>query len=335
MRISAIVAAVFFALAGAGMARADVKMSGSFVADAACPATQAIKSGKNPGNIATAAGQSYDLLAGNKDAPTHYLIRVPGADPERRWVKISCGHVTGGSASTQPAAPADQGKPAASGKPEYVFALSWQPAFCETKSSKPECQAQTAGGFDASHFTLHGLWPQPNGNFYCQVPASDKANDNPAHWGDLPPVDLDANTRAELDQVMPGTASKLERHEWIKHGTCYGKSQQEYFAEALNLMRAVNASPVRDLFTKNVGKQLTSDQIRSAFDSAFGNGAGARVRVSCLVDPSSGRRLIGELTLGLTGPIGPDSSLGNLMLASAPTTKAGCPKGSVDAAGFQ
>jgi ribonuclease T2 len=317
------------------MARADVKMSGSFVADAACPATQAIKSGKNPGNIATTAGQSYDLLAGNKDAPTHYLIRVPGADPERRWVKISCGHVAGGSAAAQPAAPADQGKPAASGKPEYVFALSWQPAFCETKSSKPECQAQTAGGFDASHFTLHGLWPQPNGNFYCQVPASDKANDNPAHWGDLPPVDLDANTRAELDQVMPGTASKLERHEWIKHGTCYGKSQQEYFAEALNLMRAVNASPVRELFTKNVGKQLTSDQIRSAFDSAFGNGAGARVRVSCLVDPSSGRRLIGELTLGLTGPIGPDSSLGSLMLASAPTTKAGCPKGSVDAAGFQ
>jgi hypothetical protein len=134
MRISAIWGAVLVALAGVGVAQADVKMSGSFVADAACPATQAIKSGKNPGNVSTAAGQSYDLLAGNKDAPTHYLIRVPGADPERRWVKISCGHVSGGSAATQPAAPAEQGKPAApaSGKPEYVFALSWQPAFCET-----------------------------------------------------------------------------------------------------------------------------------------------------------------------------------------------------------
>jgi ribonuclease T2 len=320
-----------------GAARADVKMTGSFVADAACPATQAIKSGKNPGNVSTEAGKSYDLLAGNKDAPTHYLVRVPGADPERRWVKISCGHVAGGNASTVPAAPADQNKPSApaSGNPEYVFALSWQPAFCETKSSKKECQAQTAAGFDAAHFTLHGLWPQPNGNFYCQVAASDKANDNPAHWQDLPPVNLDPNTRSELDQVMPGTASDLERHEWIKHGTCYGKSQQEYFADALNLMRAVNSSPVRDLFTKNVGKQLTSDQIRKAFDSAFGAGAGERVRVSCLVDPSSGRRLIGELTLGLTGPIGPSSSLGELMLASAPTTKAGCPKGAVDPIGFQ
>jgi ribonuclease T2 len=240
-------------LVGAGAAHADVKMSGTFVADSACPATQAIKNGKNPGNISTETGKSYELLAGNKDEPTHYLIQVPGADPERRWVNISCGHVSGGSAANTPA-PGGQAKPQASGKPEYVFALSWQPAFCETKASKPECKAQNPTEFDASHFTLHGLWPQPNGNFYCQVPASDKANDNPSHWGDLPPVKLDANTRAELDEVMPGTASMLERHEWIKHGTCYGKSQQEYFSDALNLTRAVNASAVRDLFTKNVGQ---------------------------------------------------------------------------------
>jgi len=336
MRVWALWGSVVLALVGAGTARADVKMSGTFVADSACPATQAIKSGKNPGDVSTQTGQSYQLLAGNKDEPTHYLIQVPGADPERRWVKISCGHVTGGSAAAVPA-PAGQTKPSqpASGKPEYVFALSWQPTFCETKASKPECKAQNPSEFDASHFTLHGLWPQPNGNFYCQVAAGDKANDSPAHWGDLPPVNLDANTRAELDQVMPGTASKLERHEWIKHGTCYGKSQQEYFSDALSLMRAVNASPVRDLFNKNIGKQLTSDQIRDAFDQAFGAGAGDRVRVSCLVDPSSGRRLIGELTLGLSGPIGAHSKLADLLMASAPTGKAGCPKGTVDPIGFQ
>ncbi|TIM46036.1 ribonuclease [Mesorhizobium sp.] len=320
-------------------ARAEVKMSGSFVADATCPATQAIRSGRNPGNIATDAGQSYELLAGNKDAPTHYLIRVPGADPERRWVKVDCGHVSGGSASTEPAAPvpADQEKPAepASRKPEYVLALSWQPAFCETRPGKTECKAQTAAGFEATHFTLHGLWPQPKGNFYCQVVAADKANDNPARWQELPPVELEPNTRSELDQVMPGTASALDRHEWIKHGTCYGKSQQAYFSDALNLTRAANASPVRDLFKQNIGRDLTSDQIRAAFDSAFGPGAGERVRVSCVNDPSSGRWLIGELTLGLTGPIGPNSSLSELLLASVPTNNAGCPKGTVDPIEFQ
>ncbi|ESY75874.1 ribonuclease [Mesorhizobium sp. M0051] len=334
MRIGVVFGLAMLAASLAGVAHADVKMSGSFVADAACPATQAIKNGKNPGNVSTDAGQSYQLLAGNKEAPTHYLIQVPGADPERRWVKVSCGHVSG-SVATVPAAPVDKGNLAMSGKPEYVFALSWQPAFCETKSNKAECKAQNPNEFDATNFTLHGLWPQPNGNFYCQASAGDKANDIPAHWKDLPPVNLDAVTRAELDKVMPGTASQLDRHEWIKHGTCYGKSQQEYFSDALKLMREVNSSPVRGLFAKNIGGKLTADQIRGAFDAAFGAGAGDRVRVSCVIDPSSGRRLIGELTLGLAGPIGPDSSLKGLLLASVPTNKAGCPTGTVDAIGFQ
>jgi len=335
MRIGVVFGLTLLATSLAIAAHADVKLSGTFVADAACPATQAIKNGKNPGNVSTDAGKGYELLAGNKDMPTHYLILVPGADPERRWVKVSCGHLSGSNAAVVPVAPGGQGKQVASGKPEYVFALSWQPAFCETKSNKPECKAQNPNEFDATNFTLHGLWPQPNGNFYCQASASDKANDNPAHWQDLPPVNLDADTRAELDKVMPGTASKLERHEWIKHGTCYGKSQQEYFSDALHLMREVNASPVRDLFVKNIGGKLTADQIRGAFDQAFGAGAGDRVRVSCVIDPSNGRRLIGELTLGLAGPIGPSSSLKDLLLASVPTNKAGCPTGTVDPIGFQ
>ncbi|TIP78702.1 MAG: ribonuclease, partial [Mesorhizobium sp.] len=95
------------------------------------------------------------------------------------------------------------------------------------------------------------------------------------------------------------------------------------------------ASPVRNVFTQSIGQELTSDQIRSAFDRAFGPGAGKRVRVSCVNDPSSGRRLIGELTLGLTGPIGPNASLSELLLASVPTNNAGCPKGIVDPIAFQ
>jgi len=316
-----------------GAARAEVKLSGSFVADRACPATQSIKTAKNPGNVAIEPGKTYDLLAGNKEMPTHYLIEVPGADPDRRWVKVGCGHLAGGAIES-PAAPAPD-KPAASanGRPEYVFALSWQPAFCETKPDKAECKAQTASGFDATHFTLHGLWPQPNGNFYCGVKASDRANDKPGRWGQLPAVELDTATRQELDQVMPGTRSDLERHEWIKHGTCSAKNQQDYFADAVRLLREVNASPVRALFEKSIGNELTSGQIRNAFDDAFGAGAGDRVRVSCVND--HGRRLIGEITLGLTGPIEPGSSLSGLMRAAAPTDNAGCPQGLVDATGRQ
>lgn len=319
-----------------GVAQAETKLDGTFVADAACPATQSIKNGNNPGNVGTEAGQSYDLIAGNKDEPTHYMIRVPGADPERRWVKVSCGHLAGATgAPTAPAAPVEPVAPqkkAAAGKPEYVFAISWQPAFCETKSRKTECRTMTDASFAATNFTLHGLWPQPNGNFYCGVSSADRASDK-GNWRDLPAVNLDKATRAELDKVMPGTASQLDRHEWIKHGSCYGKDQQAYFADALALMRQVNASPVRALFEKNIGEELTAKQIRDAFDSAFGKGTGDRVRVACSDD--RGRRMIGELTLGLAGPIGPNSSLKDLMLASAPTDNAGCPRGEVDRVGLQ
>lgn len=335
MRIGSVFAALVAVVSLGGPAQAEVKMTGSFVADRACAATQSIKTARNPGNIATETGKTYDLLAGNKDLPTHYLIEVPGADPERRWVKVTCGHLAGGQATEAPAPAAPSKTDAASGKPEYVLALSWQPAFCETKSNKPECRAQTANGFDAANFTLHGLWPQPNGNFYCGVKTSDRANDKPDRWKDLPPVNLDAATRQELDQVMPGTRSDLERHEWIKHGTCSGMGQQAYFSAALTLARTVNASPVRDLFVQNIGGTLTSEQIRGAFDAAFGQGTGDRVRISCAKDPSNGRRMIGEITVGLAGPLGTESKLADMMLASAATGKAGCPQGVIDAAGHQ
>jgi ribonuclease T2 len=321
------------ALSLAGPAHAEVKMSGSFVADEVCPATPAIRSGRNPGKIETEAGKAYDLLAGNKNQPTHYLIRVPGAKPERRWVKAGCGHLSGGTAAAPSSTQAKAGKAAAAGKPEYVLALSWQPAFCETRPGKTECRTQTADGFDATHFSLHGLWPQPNGNFYCGVNRVDHVDDKAGRWQDLPPVKLDPDTRAELDKVMPGTASQLERHEWIKHGTCSGKSQQAYFSAALAMTEAVNMSGVRDLFASHIGKELTVGQIRAAFDKAFGEGTGERVRVSCFKDRGTGERMIGELTLGLAGAVAADSSLGALMAASAPTRDAGCPRGVVDAAG--
>jgi hypothetical protein len=69
MRTGLVFGLAFVAVSLTGAARAEVKMSGSFVADAACPATQAIKSGKNPGNISTDAGQSYDCWLATRMLP--------------------------------------------------------------------------------------------------------------------------------------------------------------------------------------------------------------------------------------------------------------------------
>jgi ribonuclease T2 len=221
----------------------------------------------------------------------------------------------------------------AAGPAEHVLAVSWQPAFCETRPRLPECRSQTADRFDASNFALHGLWPQPRSQAYCGVDERTVAQDKRRRWRDLPWERLDDDLWSRLRQAMPGTRSGLHKHEWIKHGTCYdGAGAAEYFEDSLKLLDALNRSEVRDLFAGNIGRELNGDEIRAAFDRSFGAGAGERVRISCKNDGP--RRLIVELTIGLSGRIEPDSDVAAHILA-ADATDPGCPGGVVDPVGNQ
>lgn len=219
------------------------------------------------------------------------------------------------------------------GPAQYVLAVSWQPAFCEARGRLPECRSQTADRFDATNFTLHGLWPQPRSQSYCGVGDRDVRLSKDRRWHDLPWQRLDEDLWRQLQVVMPGTRSGLHKHEWIKHGTCYdGSSTEEYFADSLQIMDALNASEVQDLFARSIGRHVSGDEIRAAFDRSFGPGAGERVRISCRNDGD--RRLIVELTIGLSGTIEPGSSTSEHILAAA-ETEAGCPGGIVDPVGNQ
>jgi ribonuclease T2 len=219
---------------------------------------------------------------------------------------------------------------AAQQRTPYVLAISWQPAFCETAEHRPECRSQTEDRFDASHFALHGLWPQRVD--YCDVSRADQMTDRDGDWSALPAPDLSKPVATRLREMMPGTQSGLERHEWIKHGTCYGEPADAYFTDALAMLEAINASAVRDLFARSIGKQLTQKQVRDAFDIAFGKGAGQRVRLACERDGN--RRLITELTIGLTGDITAPADYRRLTLAARPTS-GGCDSGTVDPVGLQ
>jgi ribonuclease T2 len=310
--------ALWLLAAPAAELHAFAPMAGCFVADAICAARPSIRRESNPGDVATEPGRAYPLLGANQaEQPSHVQIRIPEAAPRERWVALGCGHRVG--ACAEPPGP----PPAA----DYVLAASWQPAFCESHRSKPECRSQTVERFDATHLALHGLWPEPQSNAWCGVSPDLRSADQKGHWSDLPPVDLSAGTRARLEVVMPGTQSDLERHEWLRHGTCAGAPPDAYFAAALALMDELNTGPVAALLAAHIGVRLRAAELRGAFDQAFGAGAGQRV------EPVCDGGLITELRLHLRGRLTATTRLADL-LAAAPPAPAGCPGGLVDPAGF-
>ncbi|MDQ0454763.1 ribonuclease T2 family protein [Rhizobium paknamense] len=215
------------------------------------------------------------------------------------------------------------------GKTTALLAVSWQPAFCETKPDKPECKSQTAERYDASHFTLHGLWPMRKN--YCGVSQADMNADAGSKWTRLPPVTLTAETQKALEKVMPGTQSALERHEWIKHGTCSGLEQEAYFSTAIALMDDLNGSAVAKLFAARVGQNVTAMEVQQAFDESFGKNASRRVKMRCERDGE--RRIITELTIGL-GDTDEKADLKERIQAAGGTSF-GCDQGVVDPVGLQ
>lgn len=195
---------------------------------------------------------------------------------------------------------------------DNLLAISWQNAFCQTHQNKRECRNVKPTAFSASHFTLHGLWPQPRNRVNCRGERK---------------VFLEKKLYQELLEVMPAAKSGLHKHEWKKHGTCYGKKPDAYFADSIALLKQINHSAVRELFAKNVGKELSKKEVMIAFDKAFGKGAGRKVKMMCH------KGLITELQISLKGKITPTTPL-DALLQKASKQHGGCLKGRVDAVGF-
>ena len=178
-------------LAGCAAARADEPMEGTFRASRSCQALLSIRKDTNPGHVITGPGISYQLLARNQKR-RHPL--------SHRGARRRPAGALGGGRLRQglPAAPAARPPgpppaPAPAGAkpkpdPPYVLALSWQPAFCETNQRKPECRWQTGNRYDAKYLSLHGLWPQPSGTEYCNLPAAVRAAGEGGRWKDIPDV---------------------------------------------------------------------------------------------------------------------------------------------------
>ncbi len=325
---AALVVALFLAVS----AQAEIRLSGGyFIALSNCEALQSIRKQTNPGNIRLTVDMAYEVLAKNKADATHYRVRVKGASTMERWVPVTCGTLLVDCRKVAADVPSGPTQPSSTSRPssrlEYLLALSWQPAFCQTHQSKKECSNQTEDRYDASHFTLHGLWPQPRSNVYCNVSRNEKQLDEQKKWERLPRLTLRQNTYNDLTKTMSGVASFLHRHQWIKHGTCYSATPEEYFRESIMLADQVNTSAVRDFFAANIGKTVSAADIKAKFDAAFGAGAGDKVKIKC----SNG--MIAELWININGEIDEHTQLKDL-LKNADHASSSCREGLIDPVGY-
>lgn len=148
----------------------------------------------------------------------------------------------------------------------YVLALSWSPSYCKAKGGGAD--PQQCGASKPYGFIVHGLWPQ----FEHGAPEN-------CAGAKTQPVDRDI--LQSLKDVMP--SSSLARHEWSKHGTCSGLSQQDYFNtlhaaksrifipnafSAVNSGRSVSPAEVENAFLR-ANSAMKSDGFAAACDGQY------------------------------------------------------------------
>jgi len=316
---------------------AENLLDGYFIAQENCSAYQSIKQKTNPGHIQLSVDMAYRVKAKNKTDASFYRIVVKNAEPQERWVPVSCGTLLtncrkqsvsaekiGKGTRPNPSALVAGGK---SKSKDYILALSLLPAFCQTHQYKDECQSQTADRYDADHLSLHGLWPQPRDQVYCNVSEQIKSFDKNSQWRKLPDLELSGETYNNLKKVMPGVISNLHKHEWFKHGGCYSETAEEYFQESIMLLEQLNGSRLQKFLASHIGQTVTDDQIEAAFEAAFGEGTGAKLQVKCRDG------LINELWISLHGEINSSTEIATL-LADAQDATNSCSSGLIDPAGY-
>jgi len=94
---------------------------------------------------------------------------------------------------------------------------------------------------DCGFESIHGLWPDPEDTCtYCTEEEFDES-------------ELTSSTLAQMNKYWPTCESGNSNedfwsHEWSKHGTCSGLSQEDYFSDAISLYNKYKSECVTDCY---------------------------------------------------------------------------------------
>lgn len=300
-----------------------------------CLAFNNMKHTKNKNNISIKRGHTYRVLEHRESQVMILLDKMAESDLRQRWVDSDCFYkdkiiknkvitVIDSNGYKKIYKQKEINPINKNISSQNILAISWQNSFCQLHKRRKECLDRDENYFGSREFLLHGLWPQPRNNQYCSVGKREIGRDKNKQWSKLEELELNPKIRAKLEVLMGGYISYLHRHEWIKHGTCYGTNSNEYYKKSMELLQEVNYSKVGEYFANNINQIVNIKDIRRIFDKEFGKGAGEKVNMRCK------NGLITELWLNIGGG---DETLSTL-LKKGQKAQNKCNKGEVDAVGF-
>ncbi len=301
-----------FLLLGSASSLFAAKVSGTFEATKHCQAYTSKNKRTNPDDVRLVIGDKYDVVSVNvPEGTTWYLIDIPNIDQKQRWVYHECGKADVKVVKREkPKTPSECSTPNL--EDSYVFAVSWQPAFCEKMGdSKPECKVTDPKSFQASNFTLHGLWPNKKscGTNYGFCGEQKKVK---GPFCNYPPLSMELLTWDGLEMVMPSAAagSCLQRHEWYKHGTCQDKNTNDYYEEAIDFVKQFNSGKVKELIDNSIGESVLATEFYEAVDKTFGKDAHKRMQIICYKD------MLIDIYINLPKDLSTSDKLGDLILSA-------------------
>lgn len=300
---------------------ASVKISGTFTAKHACQAYVSKNKKTNPNHQLLEIGQTYSVIEANRpDNPNWFRIEIEGTYSTERWVHKKCGalELSDNLSSPSPKSNYNRSEPCHTpgNQTSYVLAISWQPAFCEAHQNQPECRITNTKAYQATHFTLHGLWP--NWKSHCKLHyqfCDYRVTRKPRNKCQYPQIEIFDSTRKHLRVVMPSViaGSCLQRHQWWKHGTCSGWNADTYFKIAIRLVEEFNDAGMATFLATNVGKNVQKRTFLNKIDQNFGAKAHQLIKLSCR--KSNGNVNLTEVQITLPRKIGQDDSLASLIKA--------------------
>lgn len=146
---------------------------------------------------------------------------------------------------------------------ENILALTWLNGFCKVNPKKRVCLYKKPSDYASKHFTLHGLWPQKKN--YC-------SNE---------PMNLSKELLKILKKYMPAAKFGLVKHEWRKHGTCFGTDAKTYFLTSIKLTEQFNDTLIAKYFKNHMGESLSLQKLRFLFAKAFGRKSTRKFQMIC------------------------------------------------------